>query len=163
MQPDREIVLDLSRLLSRLFHATPTGVDRVEMAYARALLRRIPDQLSFAAINIFGRYGRIPNDKALIFLDHVDNLWNGKISIPPKSIEKWQYISKIYGLMWPQSVPENSRSLRIFLQSSPHHLTNQKLMASILKKKRLNLSACCMTLFPLVILNMPVLMELIYI
>ncbi|MFT9179517.1 MAG: glycosyltransferase family 1 protein [Zymomonas mobilis] len=136
MQPDREIVLDLSRLLSRLFHATPTGVDRVEMAYARALLYQIPDQLSFAAVNIFGRYGRIPNDKALIFLDHIDNLWNGEISIPPKNIKKWQYISKIYGLMWPQSVPENNRSLRIFLQSSPHHLTNQKLMASILKKEK---------------------------
>ncbi|MCA1956373.1 glycosyltransferase family 1 protein [Zymomonas sp.] len=135
MQPDREIVLDLSRLLSRLLHATPTGVDRVEMAYARELLRLIPKQLSFAAVNIFGRYGRIPNENALTFLDHVDDLWNGKIDIPKEKIKKWHYISKIYRLMWPQSVPKNTRSKRFFLQSSPHHLTNQKLMASILKKE----------------------------
>ncbi|MDB5718561.1 MAG: glycosyl transferase group 1, partial [Sphingomonas bacterium] len=36
-----EVVLDLSRLLSRLLHSTPTGVDRVEMAYARGLMRTI--------------------------------------------------------------------------------------------------------------------------
>ncbi len=34
----RSITLDITRLLSRAFHATPTGIDRVEFAYARALL-----------------------------------------------------------------------------------------------------------------------------
>jgi glycosyltransferase involved in cell wall biosynthesis len=32
------ITLDITRLLSRALHATPTGIDRVEHAYARALL-----------------------------------------------------------------------------------------------------------------------------
>jgi glycosyltransferase involved in cell wall biosynthesis len=34
----RSITLDLSRLVSRLFHPTPTGIDRLELAYARHLL-----------------------------------------------------------------------------------------------------------------------------
>ena len=33
------VVLDLSRLISRSLHPTPTGVDRVEMAYAQELLQ----------------------------------------------------------------------------------------------------------------------------
>ena len=37
-----EIVLDISRLISRVRYATPTGVDRVEMAYARALMSVVP-------------------------------------------------------------------------------------------------------------------------
>ncbi len=35
---DRCLTLDVTRLLRRAGHATPTGIDRVELAYARALL-----------------------------------------------------------------------------------------------------------------------------
>lgn len=34
----RSVTLDLSRLVSRIFHPTPTGIDRLELAYARHLL-----------------------------------------------------------------------------------------------------------------------------
>jgi hypothetical protein len=37
------VILDISRLISRIRHATPSGVDRVEMAYARGLLARYGD------------------------------------------------------------------------------------------------------------------------
>lgn len=37
-QVGRSITLDITRLLTRIRHATPTGIDRVELAYARALL-----------------------------------------------------------------------------------------------------------------------------
>ena len=37
-QVRRSITLDITRLLTRARHATPTGIDRVELAYARALL-----------------------------------------------------------------------------------------------------------------------------
>ena len=59
------VILDLSRLLSRVRHHTPSGVDRVEMAYARGLLERFGDHLDFAAVHPFGRYGRLPRDNAL--------------------------------------------------------------------------------------------------
>lgn len=45
----RSITLDISRLLSRAFHATPTGIDRVEFAYARALLETEGRRVSFEA------------------------------------------------------------------------------------------------------------------
>lgn len=37
-----EVALDISRLISRVLHATPTGVDHVEMSYAGALLSMVP-------------------------------------------------------------------------------------------------------------------------
>ena len=55
-----EIILDITRLLSRVLHPTPTGVDRVEMAYARGLLATIPERLRFAAVHPSGLYGRLP-------------------------------------------------------------------------------------------------------
>ena len=35
---NHRLILDVTRLLRRVGHATPTGIDRVELAYARALL-----------------------------------------------------------------------------------------------------------------------------
>ena len=36
----KRVILDISRLISRARHHTPSGVDRVEMAYARGLHAR---------------------------------------------------------------------------------------------------------------------------
>lgn len=76
VQPD--IVLDLSRLLSRLLHATPTGVDRVEMAYAQTLLRLAPDRLRLAATHPAGWHGRLPTDAATAFLETTARRWTGE-------------------------------------------------------------------------------------
>ena len=54
------IILDVSRLLSRASHAVPTGIDRVELAYAEGLLERCPERLEFAALHPLGRFGRLP-------------------------------------------------------------------------------------------------------
>ena len=72
---DGEIVLDLSRLLSRVLHPTPTGVDRVEMAYARGLAEAMPDRLHFAAVHPSGFYGRLPRRAVARFLDLTEERW----------------------------------------------------------------------------------------
>jgi glycosyltransferase involved in cell wall biosynthesis len=73
-----EIVLDLSRLLSRVLHPTPTGVDRVEMAYARTLLQRAPDRVRLAATHPLGWHGRLPQQAAQDFLDVTARRWSGE-------------------------------------------------------------------------------------
>lgn len=45
----RSITLDITRLLTRVHHATPTGIDRVELAYARALLAKPGREVLFEA------------------------------------------------------------------------------------------------------------------
>uniref|UniRef100_B0T6Z7 Glycosyl transferase group 1 n=1 Tax=Caulobacter sp. (strain K31) TaxID=366602 RepID=B0T6Z7_CAUSK len=70
-----DIVLDLSRLLSRVFHATPTGVDRVEMAYAQTLLKLAPQRLRFTAIHPAGWHGDLSTVAARRFLDATLEQW----------------------------------------------------------------------------------------
>jgi glycosyltransferase involved in cell wall biosynthesis len=68
------IVLDLSRLLSRAGIATPTGIDRVELAYARhALTGERP--YCFAAINAAGAIGILPQTDAAQFIAGLGTIW----------------------------------------------------------------------------------------
>ena len=56
------IILDLSRLLSRAAFPAPTGIDRVELAYAQALMARQDDRLTFAAMHPLGRAAKRAGD-----------------------------------------------------------------------------------------------------
>ncbi|MEH0196587.1 glycosyltransferase family 1 protein [Caulobacter sp. CCNWLY153] len=69
------VVLDLSRLLSRALHVTPTGIDRVEMAYARELARMIPERLSHAAILPTGTHMRLDFAAVADFLAETEARW----------------------------------------------------------------------------------------
>ena len=70
------IALDLSRLLSRAGFATPTGIDRVELAYARHFLANGGEHC-FAAINAVGRIGALPRDNAARFVERLEGTWRG--------------------------------------------------------------------------------------
>ena len=73
----QRLILDVSRLLSRASHAVPTGIDRVELAYAEWLLRHCPDRLQFAALHPLGRFGRLPTEPVQHFLDVAARRWRG--------------------------------------------------------------------------------------
>lgn len=120
MRSPPHIVLDLSRLLSRVFHIVPTGVDRVEMAYARGLLARVPDRLSFGVVHRRGFYGRVPHRIALAFLDAVESRW----TTGPGPSNRWA--DRTFGIewmarLWVRPVPHHT-ARRVYLQASPHHL-----------------------------------------
>ncbi|WP_066662836.1 glycosyltransferase family 4 protein, partial [Sphingomonas sp. CCH9-H8] len=53
---DARVTLDITRLLRRAAYATPSGIDRVELAYARALLA-LPDARFQAVLPGLGRMG----------------------------------------------------------------------------------------------------------
>jgi hypothetical protein len=78
------VILDISRLISRIRHATPSGVDRVEMAYARGLLARYGDALAFAAVHPLGGYGRVPRAAALAYLDELERRWASHEDAPAR-------------------------------------------------------------------------------
>ncbi len=69
------VVLDLSRTLSRAVHPVPTGIDRVEMAYAEGLLARAGDRLEFAAMHPLGRFGTLPRRATESFLAMTAARW----------------------------------------------------------------------------------------
>jgi glycosyltransferase involved in cell wall biosynthesis len=68
------IALDLSRLLSRAGCATPTGIDRVELAYARHLLGS-RHTACFTARNAIGGIGLLPAAPAAQFVGALGGLW----------------------------------------------------------------------------------------
>jgi glycosyltransferase involved in cell wall biosynthesis len=70
------IVLDLSRLLSRAGRGTPTGIDRVELAYAEHLLASAPSA-GFAALNDFGGLAWLPRQMAQEFVAAIAGAWRG--------------------------------------------------------------------------------------
>ena len=70
-----KVILDISRLISRIRHRTPSGVDRVEMAYARGLMRRLGAELGFVAVHPFGWKGRLPADAAGAYLYALGQRW----------------------------------------------------------------------------------------
>ena len=127
-----DIILDISRLISRVRHATPSGVDRVEMAYARGLLAHYGDRLAFAAVHPFGLYGRLPRATALAYLDELERRWlheeggSGQRSIPAV-------------LPWLARLRPRREGARgkggVYVQVSPHHLIRQLRVRGILERE----------------------------
>ncbi|MCP1468491.1 glycosyltransferase involved in cell wall biosynthesis [Sphingobium sp. OAS761] len=128
---ESEVILDLSRLLSRSFHAAPTGIDRVEYVYARELLDRIPDRLAFAAVHpAGGYYGRLSNHAVRQFLAFTAAKWRNA-GLSDASEGKAATIRHMFATR-PRPVPRANGS-RIYLQVSPHHLDDQSKVGAILR------------------------------
>ena len=127
-----EVVLDISRLIARALHATPTGVDRCEMAYATDLIARIPDRLSFAALHPAGAYGRLPWPAVRQFLSSTGARWRHGGKIDPLTLK----VSALrhWTALWPKPVPRAKRP-RVYLQASPHHLERGDKVGAILRRE----------------------------
>jgi glycosyltransferase involved in cell wall biosynthesis len=147
--PDKaEIVFDLSRLLSRIRHRTPTGVDRAELAYARELLRRVPERLAFGAVHPFGLYGRIPTGEALIFLDEVEAMWSGSGETGAVGAARGASLLRKLWRMRPHPVPP-LKGRRVLVQSSPHHLHQESKVHAILARERAQMICLLHDLIPM--------------
>ncbi|MBV7266339.1 glycosyltransferase family 4 protein [Erythrobacter ani] len=122
------VVLDISRLISRVRHSSPSGVDRVEMAYARGLMDSHGAELGFAAVHPSGIYGRISYETATAYLDELDRRWadttaqRGQRSLP--SVLPWmrRLLPKRAGV----------GSADVLVQVSPHHLIGTAKVRKIL-------------------------------
>jgi glycosyltransferase involved in cell wall biosynthesis len=71
------LLLDISRLLGRGQRGAPTGIDRVEHAYAEQLLLQAPDRLHFVAIDKFDRLCTLPKGAATAFVGMIGKHWRG--------------------------------------------------------------------------------------
>jgi glycosyltransferase involved in cell wall biosynthesis len=69
------LLLDLSRLLWRAERFAPTGIDRVELAYARHLIATARARLLFAGW--WGRFGLLRSEQAIALVGALDELWSG--------------------------------------------------------------------------------------
>ena len=141
-----EIVLDLSRLLSRMLHPTPTGIDRCEMAYARGLLVAAPERLRFAAVHPAGVYGRLSHDAVLRFLDATEARWEH--GGDRTAWARHGFAARMLFLLRPRQIPRATER-RIYLQPSPNNLTRPRLVRAILHRERAHLACLVHDLIPL--------------
>ncbi|WP_059413224.1 glycosyltransferase family 4 protein [Cupriavidus basilensis] len=72
------LLLDITRLMRRSGHATPTGIDRVEMAYAHYLARHAGERLTYTALHPGGWHVRLPRAAAESFLRETALQWRGE-------------------------------------------------------------------------------------
>ncbi|TVV73376.1 glycosyltransferase family 4 protein [Sphingomonas solaris] len=144
----REVVLDLSRLISRVLHATPTGVDRVEMAYARGLLATIPDRLSFSALHPCGLYGRLDRQAVITFLDETEVRWDENHR-PGRWSRRLSAARACLALRPHRVPPLPPGASRVYVQSSPHHLERGDRVAAILRREQARLVGLVHDLIPI--------------
>ncbi|HUD28592.1 MAG TPA: glycosyltransferase family 1 protein [Novosphingobium sp.] len=128
-----DVILDISRLISRLRYSTPSGVDRVEMAYARGLLAHYGDALAFAAVHPTGLYGRIGRAAALDYLDELERRWANEADAPrQRSLPS--VLPRLAALLPSRAAPRAPGS--IYVQASPSHLTRPAQMRRILAREQ---------------------------
>jgi len=120
---DGDLVLDLTRFLGRVYHAAPTGIDRVEMAWATGLLARVPERLAFAALHpAGGYYGRLPTGAVRRLLDWTQERW-----ADGSGGGRGEAVRHLWALR-PRPVP--ARRPRVCLFASPVGLEDARLAAA---------------------------------
>lgn len=72
------IIFDISRLISRASRPVPTGIDRVEMAYAQHLIAAARERLIWVAMTDVLRFGPLPTAKAEAFVAALGRRWHGE-------------------------------------------------------------------------------------
>ena len=130
------VVLDISRLISRVRHPRPSGVDRVEMAYARGLAGIYGETLDFAAVHPTGAYGRLPREIAGAYLDHLETRW-----ADPKTAKGERSVAAV--LPWMRRLVPTRTGMGtsdVLVQVSPHHLHDSALQ-SLVVLPQINLAA----------------------
>lgn len=129
------LILDLSRTLSRASHAVPTGIDRVELAYAEGLLARCPERLEFAALHPLGRFGRLPAPEVRHFLDVAARRWrDGDVGVDAvrRAARALLGTAFLRGQIAPGSPRRNGRTT--YLLTSHHHLDRPAVIADVMRQ-----------------------------
>src|SRR5436305_4753929 len=130
------IALDLSRLLSRAGRGTPTGIDRVELAYAEHLIAVDPSAC-FAATTALGGVGLVQRDRAEGFVAAIAAAWRGK----PEAIGEERRVRRLARRSRLAALLGGERRLFAALRQSPappvyllvshHHLEKPAILARL--------------------------------
>ena len=127
-------LLDLSRLISSSARPAPTGIDRVELAYAVELLKKPPQEVTFAAMTPLRRFGLVARKPAERFIVALAAEWYAGASRQSPA----RLADRISTQIWLSGEAPLHRRLRrqagpvFYINVSHHHLDRP---ASILRLK----------------------------
>ncbi|MFC0499988.1 glycosyltransferase family 4 protein [Asaia krungthepensis] len=129
------IVLDISRLISRATAAAATGIDRVELAYARYLLDHARHRTGFCAMHPLGILRLLPLQATENFVDLIEARWNGDTRVSAQGAAR--RLQRLL-LWWPNRVGmlrQRAHGRRIaYLLTSHHHLMRKDTIARALRR-----------------------------
>ncbi|MFZ3237565.1 MAG: glycosyltransferase family 1 protein [Stellaceae bacterium] len=132
------IVFDLSRLLARARHPTPTGIDRVEHAYARHLLAGTNDTC-FVRATAWGGLALLPRPLVAEFVGAVAALWGEGSSVRRRARVRWTAARLRLGQLGRRR-PRLAARLRaapsraVYLLASHRHLENRRLLSGLKRR-----------------------------
>ena len=135
----RRLILDISRTLSRAKHPVPTGIDRVELAYAEGLLAREEGRLEFAALHPLGRFAHLSRGAARAFLDVTARRWRGEAAAGDDVARAARRLQRTLLLRSP--IGAGIRLLRkrgrsVYLLMSHHHLDRPHVIVDVMQRDR---------------------------
>jgi glycosyltransferase involved in cell wall biosynthesis len=131
------IILDVSRLLARAGEPVPTGIDRVELAYAQHLIAHMAERVQFGARHPLGHWGLLPKPATRQFIELTALHWAN----PELGVQEAQRVARrlqarllLGGAVgWRQSPAPGGRRC-VYLNVSHHHLQRAKLVESVLRR-----------------------------
>jgi glycosyltransferase involved in cell wall biosynthesis len=134
------ILFDLSRLISRAGRETPTGIDRVELAYAEHLLAgKLP--VAFTMLTPFGRFGLLPTAAADDYVRTLAEVWRHpaapqRIQIAHRLARSLRAVALLRGESWLSARLRSEPRLPAYLLVSHHHLEKRHVIARLKQKAR---------------------------
>jgi glycosyltransferase involved in cell wall biosynthesis len=134
------ILFDLSRLVSRAGRETPTGIDRVELAYAEHLIAgRTPP--SFTMLTPLGGFGMLPEAVAKEYLQALAGAWR-----EAGSSQRIAQAKRLARTLHTAALWRGERALRgqcraetgrvVYLLVSHHHLEKRRAIARLKRQVR---------------------------
>ncbi len=120
------LILDLSRLLWRSRRNVPTGIDRVELEYAKHYIAVAPDRLDFVATTLLGRSRFLPRRLSQHFVAALDRLWQGNAgeARPARALAMRLRLALLFGAADPAPMAD-----AVYLHVSHHHLDRPRTIA----------------------------------
>jgi glycosyltransferase involved in cell wall biosynthesis len=134
------ILFDLSRLISRAGRETPTGIDRVELAYAEHLLAgNLP--VAFTMLTSFGRFGLLPRAAADDYVRAIAGVWrhpaaSERIGITRLLARRLRAAALLWGESWLSPRFRSEAGQPAYLLVSHHHLEKRHVIARLKQKAR---------------------------
>lgn len=123
MKKEYCFILDISRLLSRAGQSVPTGIDRVELAYAEHLLTHYEKQTHFVSATFYGRINFLPRKKTIFFIQLLLSGWNfGSHASISKSKRLSVYLKIISSINF---ICPKIEKVSFYFLLSHHHLTRR--------------------------------------
>lgn len=129
---ETDFILDISRLLARAGQNVPTGIDRVELAYAQYLLTHMPSHVFFVGLSLTGKMGALPYRLVNTLIASLSKGWNLGDRHHLKRAGIIAHLLKAC-LLLKRSLPDFTER-PVYLLLSHHHLMRTKVIRDFLQQ-----------------------------